>query len=80
MNNKKFHASLVQPIRLGSQFNNATEEIVETVADEFSIIDQRQNDGDMNGTDVTEHTRKKHKHELMMDETVSAHTTKKKCL
>ena len=80
MNNEKFHTSLLQPKQIGSQFKKSTKENVENVvAEDFFGINQHQNDASLNGTDVTEHTRKKHKHVAIMDETVSANMTEKKC-
>ena len=79
MNKETFNLSLLNPQQVGDQFEQSTKDIVENVTNNFFNINQQQHDGSINGSDVTEHIRKKHKHEVIMDETVSTIMTTIKC-
>ena len=78
MNNTSFHTSLLQPQRLGDQFEQSTKENNENEVDSF-FNNQTGCDDNVNDIDTTQQRRKKHKTDVLMKKTVRKNMTKMQC-
>ena len=70
MNNRNFHDSLLRPTRLGNQFEQSSRDDDKNEIDNFFSMNQHEDDDNGKDIDETEQRRKKHKKDILMDETV----------